>query len=338
MESVFEAPDKNIFCCRLTPDFDIEQIHEDIRNKQRSPSCASCWRLEDSGLVSERQIHNRTMDFLLDLNMENIESASLEHGFDPRAIKLTTSNLCNAQCITCGSTLSSAWAALENKSTQYRGMDFDLLDPRIKWDKIVSLSMMGGEPLLEKKNFELLERLIELGNTDCFISLVTNGSIELSASKIKILEKFKKLNICLSIDGVGPVFEYMRFPLKWTVLLENIKLFRNLTNNLSVSCMISNVNVYYYSDTVNFFKENNLNYICKQINDPAIFSPGNLPASFKDLVVENNQQYHSDIKAFLDIGVYTESKFEQFKNEMQRQDSLKRIKFADYLPALVNLL
>jgi len=335
VETEFRAPDKNIFCCRLQPNTDINQVRSSMANKTRSPSCATCWALEDKGLRSERQIHNETMDVLLDLNLENIESASLTRGFTPVKIKLATSNLCNGQCVTCNSTLSSSWAALEGKSTQYKSLDVAGLD--IDWGKIVSLSFVGGEPLLEKKNFAILEKLVDAGNTDCFISFVTNGSIELTDTQKDTLSKFKKLNICLSIDGVGDAFEYMRYPLQWSRLSSNLSLFKSIAE-VSVSCMISNLNIYYYSEYVSFFEQNQLNYLCKQVTSPAIFAPGNLSASAKDVVRKQNAKHINEVNSFLATGTFTPEKYQQLKIEIARQDELKGIRLVDYMPDVANLL
>jgi MoaA/NifB/PqqE/SkfB family radical SAM enzyme len=336
VETSFDDPGKNIYCCRIDPGTDIKSIRYSIENHSKSPACSTCWRLESQGLTSEREIHNRTMDFLLDLNMENIEKRSMANGFEPLQIKLTTSNLCNGTCVTCNSHLSSAWAQLENVSTKYRSSDFEQLD--IDWGKIVSLSLLGGEPLLEKKNFAILEKLIALGNTNCFVSFVTNGSIELSDKQIGILKQFAKLNICISIDGTDKSFEYMRFPLKWDRLLHNLSIFKSLTHDVSVSCMISNLNVYYYSDMIEFFESRGLNYLCKQVEQPSIFAPGNLPDSLKHMILERNKSHKNQVAAFLRIGRYSPELYSKFKNEVQRQNQLKQITLEDYLPALANLL
>jgi sulfatase maturation enzyme AslB (radical SAM superfamily) len=278
------------------------------------------------------------MDYLLDLNIDNIKQLSLLTGFLPRQIKLSTSNLCNGQCVTCNSTWSSAWAQLEGKSTQYRGLDMDAVDFDINWADIVSLSFVGGEPLLEKKNFRVLEKLIALDNTNCFVSLVTNGSVALTKHQIAVLEHFDKLNICLSIDGTKGVFEYMRFPLQWDQLKRNIAMFKTLTKNLSVSCMISNLNIYYYSDLVTFFNQEELPYVCKQITNPMLFSPSNLPESVKSAVKNRNPNHVSEVEAFMSVGTFLEHRYDQFKREVARQDQLKKISLADYLPEVANLL
>jgi sulfatase maturation enzyme AslB (radical SAM superfamily) len=338
VETDFNNPNKNIYCCRLASRTDIDQVRASIANQSRSPACASCWQLEDQGMISERQIHNNTLDFLLDLNLDRIEQHSLTVGFEPKIIKLATSNLCNGQCVTCNSKWSSAWAALENQSTKYRGIDFEQLDHSIDWGKIVSLSFVGGEPLLEKKNFKILQMLIDLGNTNCFVSIVTNGSVELTEQQVDVLSKFQNVNICISIDGTGGVFDYMRFPLNWDRVVDNLKVFRQLTNNLSVSCMISNLNIYYYNDFVDFFKNHDLPYVCKQVNSPNMFNPGNLPDQIKDAVRHRNSRYLKEVNGFLELGKYSEYRYDQFKKELSRQDRLKNIQLSDYMPDVANLL
>lgn len=338
VETSIENTDKNIYCCRLSPGSDINKVRNDIKDKKRSKSCSTCWALEDAGLLSERQIHNRTLDFLLDLSLENIEKKSLSDGFNPLQIKLTTSNLCNGQCITCNPKSSSSWAMLEGNPTKYAKINHDLLDFGINWSNIVSLSFVGGEPLLEKQNFKILQNLIDLNNTNCFISIVTNGSISLTNKQFEILEQFPNLNICLSIDGTFKSFEYLRYPLKWDKLLENLKMFKSITKNISVSCMISNCNIYFYSDLINFFREQNLNYLMKQIINPFIFNPSNLKQKAKDIILEKNKEHQNEIHGFLYMNKFNEKLYESFLLELERQDNLKKIRLKDYCPELINLL
>jgi hypothetical protein len=318
---------QNIYCCRLAPGTNIQDVQDSIKNKQRSSACATCWKLEDQGLESERKIHNRTFDYYADRDLELVEQDAIANGFTPKIIKLTTSNLCNATCITCGAHSSTAWAKLENRPIKYAVANTTAID----FADIVQLSFVGGEPLLEKKNFDILEELIDLRNTNCFISVVTNGSIELSQRQLTVLSQFKNLNICLSIDGIGDQFNYLRWPLKWNQLQHNLTLFKQLAQHISVSCMISNLNVFYYSDLIDFFDSNQLKYLCKQVVDPAYFAPGNLPDEFKQRVLDNNKKYHNEVSAFLSYGG---GLLENFWQEVDRQDQLKGTNIEDYLPEL----
>lgn len=318
---------KNIYCCRLALGTDIENVRTHIKNQQRSPDCSTCWKLEDQGLTSERQIHNQIFDYYADRDLELVEQDALEHGFSAKLVKLTTSNLCNGTCVTCGSHLSTAWAKLENRQIKYAVSDL----PDVDWKNIIHLSFVGGEPLLEKKNFAILENLIDLGNTNCFVSIVTNGSVELNQHHLDVLSKFENLNICLSIDGVGAKFEYIRFPLKWSQLEKNLMQFKKIAAHISVSCMISNLNVFDYSELVEFFEDNQLEYLCKQINRPNYFAPGNVSNDFKQQILEKNKKYQDQVRAFLNCG---KPMLEKFWAEIDRQDRLKNIDIKNYLPEL----
>jgi len=56
LETEFSYPDKNIFCCRIAPGASIIDIRSSISQGKRHAACSTCWRMEDQGLTSERQI------------------------------------------------------------------------------------------------------------------------------------------------------------------------------------------------------------------------------------------------------------------------------------------
>ena len=322
---------QNVYCCRLKFGADIQSVRDDIAQGKRSPACDACWKLEDAGLNSERILHNQALDFYLDRDIEKIQQDALSQGYQPKIIKLATSNLCNSTCVTCDSRSSSAWAALEQKPIKYDIIAQDILQG-IDLTHIVQLSFVGGEPLLERTNFDILQRLIDTGNTGCFISIVTNGSCDLSRSALETLEKFSNLNICMSIDGTQKVFEYMRYPLQWDKLLSNINLYRGLARYISVSSMISNLNIVHYSAMIDFFHDQNLHYLFKPIEYPGIFAPGNLPDKAKQWVLDLNPRYQDHVIAMLGRGSYSFEKWGLLKQEVHRQDSLKGIDIKKYLP------
>lgn len=328
---------KNIFCCKLEPNTDIEHVRDSIKRQERSQHCRACWDLEDSGLKSERQVHNSTFDYLLDQDLEIIEKQAVQGNYSTKIIKLHTSNICNGTCVTCGSGSSSAWASLESKKISYRIAPDNILN-NIVWSEVVQLSFVGGEPLLEKKNFEILEHLLAIGNTNCFVSFVTNGSVELSAHQLSVLSKFPNINICLSVDGVGPSFEYLRYPLSWELFTKNLKHFKQFTDNISISCMISNLNVYYYTDMIDYFKSEELNYVCRPITFPDYFSPGNLPEYAKLKIIKHNKKYQKDVEHFVSVSTPTSDSTQVFANEIARQDQLKKIHMHQYLPELARCL
>lgn len=254
-------------CCWLSPEYDIDVVRQDLTAGVQSSACARCWAAESKGESSRRQQKNVLADILYDLSIENIQQQCTE--YTPTIYQVTTSNVCNAACIMCSDTWSSKWETLLGKAKK-RTITDDMLD-EIDFDTARFVELLGGETLLERKNIELLERL----NSDCTVSLITNGSIELSDRMYTVLKKFKKLIICVSIDGTERVFEYQRWPLKWDVLLENLEKFKQLQCELSVNFTLTNVLLPYKQQTIDWFESQNLNYSITEVERPSFFSPRN---------------------------------------------------------------
>jgi hypothetical protein len=313
-------------CCLLPTDTNLTELRQTALSGQRHSACQKCWSLEDQGKISDRQLKNSAFDFYANRDIQIIEEDCHKSNYSTQIVKLYTSNLCNGTCIVCcNDEVSTAWATLNKRST------FKIIDERklidIDYANIKMLSFVGGEPLFEKKNFQILQELIKHNNTSCFISMVTNGSVTLSTQYLDILSQFKNLNFCLSIDGVGPVFEYLRYPLKWDRLLNNIEVYKKIGINLSVSYTLSNLNIFYHDQTVAWFDEMGLNYNFNLVTDPVCFSVNSLPRETKDALVtvqELFQPHTSD----------DDINFQSAVKELARQDQLKHISINEYLPDL----
>lgn len=314
-------------CCLLPKDTNIKQLQTEMLAGQRPAACQKCWTLEDQGKTSDRQLKNSSFDFYTNRDIQYIEKDCHDGNFSLQILKLYTSNLCNSTCVTCGTSASSAWATLKKVKT-FEIIGQDQLDS-IPYKDLVMLSFVGGEPLVEKKNFDILEQLISIGNTDCFISLTTNGSIQLNQKQQTILKQFKNLNICLSIDGIENRFEYIRHPLKWTILLENIDFFKSINIDLFVSYTISNLNIFYYNETVEWFNKQELRHNHNLVTYPDHFSVNALPEKIKLGLKQDLFGQHS---------ADDDANFSLFLKEIQQQDQLKNISIKDYLPEFYELI
>lgn len=328
-------------CCLLPKDYDINTIRNDMLNGVRTDACQACWNLEDSGLPSDRHLKNAAFDYYWDRDIRYIEEDARQGNFKPLLIKYSTSNKCNATCVTCGPGASSSWAKL-NKVINIKPDSDSLMNQTyrdLNFRELVGLTLLGGEPLYEKHNFYILEKLIENHNDKCFIQITTNGSVILSEEHKKLLNKFKNISIGLSIDGVGPVFEYMRYPLKWKKLLENLEFFRTLTDNISANYCISNINVLYHQQTIDWFKSQNMPFHYNPVINPAYFASTSLPLSVKQKILSQFRD-SKDLKHLLGNPHTSQddTNFELAMKEITRQDGLKKINIADYLPELCDLI
>lgn len=329
-------------CCLLPKGYDIDEIRQDILNGKRSKWCTACWNLEDKGFKSDRLVKNAAMDFYTDRDIRFIEQDVREGKYSELLVKISSSNLCNATCTTCNVSSSSAWGALARhnggESKPYSKISTNRLDS-IDFPNLITLNLLAGEPMLEPITFDILEKLLEAGNTECFVSITTNGSIVLSKQKLDILKKFKKLNINVSVDGIGTVFEYLRYPLSWKEVVENIAVFRTIADTVSVSYTISNLNVLYHHKTIKWFEDQNLNYILNPVISPSYFRPGALVKSVKKNIFDM-QGTTKDLDFFLNTknSLQDEFDFHRMLAEVKLQDSWKEINIKDYLPEFYNLI
>lgn len=312
-------------CCLLPKNTDINVLRTEMLSGTRPDACTKCWKIEDKGEISDRQLKNSAFDFYSDTAIEVIESNCKNGDFSPSIIKLYTSNLCNSSCVTCGPNVSTSWQSLKNIPINKKSISDEILE-LINWHKVKMLSFVGGEPLYEKKNLDILEKLSSI-NPECFINIVTNSSVTLTDRQANMFKKFKNFNICLSIDGIGKQFEYIRYPLKWDTLLQNIQQYREIGADLSVSFTISNLNILYYNEITEWFKKQELKHNHILVEYPSYFNIDVLPINVKQNIplVESPDKFDPIL-------------FERFIQEIKEQDRLKGINIKDYLPELFEII
>jgi len=320
-------------CCLLPKNHNIEKIRTDMLNSRRPKECSKCWKNEDAGIKSDRQIKNETLGVLEDVSIQSLKEDCDQGRFGISMLRVVTNNTCNATCVTCNSSLSSSWGILErknnikpSKSWKIKLQDFTY---QLDHSRLQVAAFQGGEPFLSSTNFNLLDQILDHGNNDCFVSFLTNGSFDLTKQQKYILSKFKKLNFCFSIDGIGPVFEYMRHPLSWNKTLNNVKWAQDNNIDVSVSYTISNVNLWYYTQTTAWFQEQGINFLHNLVDYPAHFQPSALPENVKDRIIADNP----DVAKLLDSHTEQDDRnYQQFLAEIQKQDRWKGISIKDYLP------
>jgi len=326
-------------CCLLPENHDIEKIRSDMLNTRRPEECWKCWKNEDAGIKSDRQIKNETLAILDDVTIQSLLDDCNQGRYGISMLKISTNNTCNATCATCNSESSSSWGTLERKNNVKPAkswkMSLNKFPYLLDHSRLQMVGFHGGEPFLSSTNFDLLEQILDHDNDDCFVSFVTNGSFDLTIAQKHILSKFKQVNFCFSIDGIGSVFEYMRYPLSWTKTLDNIKWAQDNKIDVSVSYTLSNLNLWYHTQTTAWFQQQGINFLTGVVDYPSYFQPSALSESIKDCIIARDP----DVAKLL--GKHTDQdnqNYQQFLAEIQKQDRWKGISIRDYLPEFADHL
>jgi len=88
------------------------------------------------------------------------------------------------------------------------------------------LCLAGAEPQLEPRYAEVIEYLLNRGaSQNIHIEIITNATI-LNKPLLENLQKFKSVSVHISLDGIGPIQEYIRYPARWSVVQKNIRILR----------------------------------------------------------------------------------------------------------------
>lgn len=201
------------------------KLRTDMVNGQWNlPGCNTCHEREMQGLVSQRinwKTNERwwTGDIWDNKNFEqSLTDNKIYHLF------LNTSNLCNFKCRMCNSMFSNSWI---NDDTLLREHGFDRkeyvdytknrndlqtfinnLIPQLSELRMITVT--GGEPFINNDLLDVFDVLDEAGILkNVHLSITTNGSL-LTEEHLLRLRKAKTVNINISIDGTGKLFEYMR--------------------------------------------------------------------------------------------------------------------------------
>ena len=197
---------------------------EEFNKGNRPSSCNFCWRKEDAGLSSgrERRIANPAED------PYEVELLTMHYNVAP---------LCNAKCITCGSNWSSAWAAEDEKFNTV-GVGFRSFNQirksepefNVDFSKLTQVYFNGGEPFLSTDINKILTKVKEQQCSLDKLSLVVNTNCSIMPTKkdVALWNECKSILLICSVEAVGPQFEYIRYPLSWNEVANNVANFGQL--------------------------------------------------------------------------------------------------------------
>lgn len=254
-----------------------KRLRLDLLNGVKNPTCEYCWNYEASGAYSKRQKTNdEKHDMYPDYNIF-IEDALANNGAlstPPTDLDIKVGTLCNLKCIMCYPGSSSLHKEEQDEMIE-QGIELPgllkLFDKRVKTfnlkledhnprdlnvDAIVAnldpslqqaihMSLVGGEPLVNKTTTRLLEQCVEKGYAqNMMLQIITNLSV-INPKTINMLEQFKWPMLCISYDHIDPAkFNFIRFPADYLIFKKNFETlwdYTHIEKKLSTTWGIFNI-------------------------------------------------------------------------------------------------
>lgn len=233
---------------------DYKKMRLDMLNDKPVEACKRCYDLENLGIWTMRQSHNKRRGEDLSDYIENVtnEDGSIKD-FKLKYMDIRFSNLCNMKCRSCGPSCSSLWAQefIENKgeekAKEYFGIKKMLvnvnedqifmakLQPYLK--DVEEVYFAGGEILITQEHYDCLDFWLKNNMQDKVeLSYTTNLSSLKYKDKdlIEYWKKFPKLQIWASLDASGDVAELIRKGTDWARIKKNLKEIKELVPHAKV--------------------------------------------------------------------------------------------------------
>ncbi len=237
-------------------------LRQQFRAGEKPAPCRRCWDEESAGIRSFRQTFEPHRVRGVQLDFDNFTPAH------PITLDLKLSNRCNLKCRICSPLASTLFLAeslrhrdgepefLEYltreqdylQSNKITRQEHNLAEFRRWLPHLQHIELFGGETTISDE-VEELERLMVDGGYAGNISLLFNTNITVfSPPAIERWRRFRRVDICLSLDDIEQRLEFQRHPARWEKVRANVAKYAELAEpNIRVTlfCSVSSYNVYY---------------------------------------------------------------------------------------------
>ena len=228
-------------------------------------------------------------------------------------------NICNSACQSCNAGLSTKIGSLESKN--YPRVDNYDVFQTLPLDRMIELDVNGGEPTASKNYKKVLSDLP--ANTK-IVRMNTNGS-----RMIKEIEDVLKRNIMviitMSLDGIGSVHDYARWPIKWIDYKKTVDAYKALQEKykllqLDFWTTVSCLNIKNLPEIINYAKNKNTPHDWAFLDKPSV-----LNVRYKNKFTKVAKHMSPE-----EIAVDDDNS-EQLEQFVKIQDTLRNISIHDYI-------
>lgn len=238
-----------------------KELRNNMLEGKPSAICQTCYDQEALTFPSFRENNNKRFmtPALEETILRNTKDDGTYEDFNLLYWDIRYNNVCNYKCRMCSPHFSTKW--YEDSEMLGWGKipgPFILIEKFEEWledhkNNLTNLQMAyfaGGEPMVQDEHYQFLEFLIDKGITDVELYYQSNGSI-LRHKKRNIFDlwkHFKDVTYSVSLDGLGPMGEYIRSGMKTHVVDKNLQAIRDNGYRVTVSSVIQMYNIMFLGE------------------------------------------------------------------------------------------
>jgi len=253
-------------------------IRQQMLNGERPRECDYCWRVED---LETEHASDRFMKSAAPWSMEHydeIVKSGVGENFAPRTFEVSFETTCNFACAYCMPEVSSKiygeiqahgpyelftkklHMIREDRSTTKLDLtvpgDNAYIDAFWKsipgwWNTLHTFRITGGEPLLSKHTWLMMDYVEQHSNKELTFAVNTNlgvpdQKIDLLIKRVnEIAPNLKRFEVYTSVEATGQQAEYIRFGMEYEKFMANCK--RVLEESQASLILMTTINALSYS-------------------------------------------------------------------------------------------
>ena len=289
-------------------------IRQQLLAGEQPAGCGECAAMEQHNKVSGRQkqllkVGVRVEQFEKTLVSSPWVDTFVADDFDqlPQDWQIDLGNYCNSTCVFCTPHSSSRIA----QEYQRIGFIQDLppttwtddpvlverfVDTLIQSPHIQYLHFIGGETVITPAFNPILRALIQAGlNRTATIGFTTNLTVW-NEEVVDLLKEFQGVNLGMSIETFSAMNDYVRWPSKLPVVLENLDRWQKLAvqqgwllqlrTTPTLFTVGSLLSIYDYAWDKKICVES-----CNFLTEPAFMRPSVLPVSYRKPIIDRMQSW-----------------------------------------------
>ena len=227
----------------------LKEIKEEMSKEFWPIECARCNQTES--------INNSS------IRLNAIKFDQLQKQEDYLSVGGVLDNVCNSACLTCNENHSTLIGGLKSKT--YPIVDNSNKFWELPLDRIVHLDINGGEPSASKNYKDILANLPKNIKS---VRLNTNCSTVLE-ELIPLTERGVQVTVTVSLDGIGAVHDFVRWPIKWKKFYKNLMAYKAMPVKLNTWTTVSILNVDDLPNIIEFAKKHSIDHSYAYLKLPA---------------------------------------------------------------------
>jgi len=284
----------------------LKEIKDQMSSGQWPSECVRCKQSEETKGESVRTNSIKRHDLLSPIRQDYL------------IIGGVLDNVCNSACQSCNAGLSTKIGSLSSK--EYPRVDNYEVLKTFPQQRIIEIDVNGGEPTASKNYKKLLRGLPD--NVK-IVRMNTNGS-RIIAEIEDVLKKNIMVIVTMSLDGLGAVHDYTRWPIKWHDYKKTVDAYQRLQKTyrllqLDMWTTVSCFNVETLPEIINFAKNKGIPHDWSFLHRPSV-----LNVRHKNKFTRRAKHISPSEVA---VDVDNSKELDEF---IKRQDSLRGIDIKDY--------